>query len=142
MIQTETSQTCGLCNSPSVTNQCDECEKWVCIDCLYLSSNRCNECTGQRAKRYDNFRKQMPSVSPPNRLVLTQGVSSLGFINICKVFTIVRNYNDFSPDNDPYGEHDMGFFEFQGDRMLWKIDDYNGEEGLQLILTVMYAEEY
>jgi hypothetical protein len=26
----------------------------------------------------------------------------------------VRNFRDFGPNNDPYGEHDFGIFELRG----------------------------
>src|ERR1035437_2338759 len=44
----------------------------------------------------------------------------------------VQKFNDFSEDNDPYGEHDFGSFDFNGERIFWKIDyyDQNLEYGL------------
>jgi Protein of unknown function (DUF3768) len=37
----------------------------------------------------------------------------------------VRTYVDFTPENDPYGEHDSGSFELAGHKFLWKIDYYD-----------------
>jgi hypothetical protein len=54
----------------------------------------------------------------------------------------VKNFDDFNEDNDPYGEHDFGSFNHKGEEIFWKIDDYEGEEGWNLVLTVMLAEEY
>jgi hypothetical protein len=54
---------------------------------------------------------------------------------------------------DPYGEHDFGAFEHNGQRIFWKIDYYgltmtNGSEDPSdpkhtvRMLTVMLASEY
>lgn len=36
----------------------------------------------------------------------------------------------------------IGAFEYQGQKMFWKIDDYGGTDGYHLVLTIMFAEEY
>jgi hypothetical protein len=36
----------------------------------------------------------------------------------------VMAFDAFTPDNDPYGEHDFGNFEHAGHRIFWKIDTY------------------
>lgn len=37
----------------------------------------------------------------------------------------VHSFSDFTEDNDPYGEHDFGSFEFDGYAVDWKIDYYD-----------------
>ena len=32
----------------------------------------------------------------------------------------VRALVAFTPDNDPYGEHDFGSFEYAGKKIFWK----------------------
>jgi hypothetical protein len=65
----------------------------------------------------------------------------------------VREFSDFSADNDPYGEHDFGSFEVGDDKFFWKIDYYDAhmEHGSEdpsdmfkttRVLTIMLAEEY
>jgi len=65
----------------------------------------------------------------------------------------VRTFDDFSDDNDPYGEHDFGAFEQDGDKIFWKIDYYDRQltQGspdptdpklTTRVLTVMLASEY
>ena len=54
----------------------------------------------------------------------------------------VKNFDDFNESNDPYGEHDFGSFNHKGEEIFWKIDDYEGMEGYNLVLTIMLAEEY
>jgi len=62
-------------------------------------------------------------------------------------------YSDFTPDNDPYGEHDFGSVEHAGKTIFWKIDAYDrrlkfgspdpaDEAVTTRVLTVMLAEEY
>jgi hypothetical protein len=57
------------------------------------------------------------------KLLLTSGVSELDQDQ--KIFTLVREYNTFNEDNDPYGEHDFGRFELAGKILYWKIDYYD-----------------
>ena len=59
------------------------------------------------------------------RLVVTQGVAALGDIDA--IIARVQAFDAFTTDNDPYGEHDFGSFEFGEDRQLifWKFDYYD-----------------
>jgi hypothetical protein len=40
------------------------------------------------------------------RVVITQGVQAMS--DVPKRLDLVRWYDAFTPDNDPYGEHDFG----------------------------------
>ncbi len=94
------------------------------------------------AKRNDVLGRSIPCVSSSNLLVLTKGVASLGQGKINQVLKKVRDFSKFTKDNNPWGEHDFGAFEHNGRKFFWKIDDYGGHEGYNLILTIMLAEEY
>jgi len=98
--------------------------------------------TKEIAKRNDSLRKSIPCVSPPNLLALTRGMASLKQMEINQILKKVRDFNEFSKSNDPWKEHDFGAFEHNGQKFFWKIDDYNGQEGYNLVLTIMLAEEY
>ena len=85
------------------------------------------------------------------RVLVTQGVAQLG--RTSSILRLVRQYDAFTPDNDPYGEHDFGAFEFQGHQLFWKIDTYDVDLEMASpdpadpsvtvrVLTVMLAEEY
>lgn len=88
------------------------------------------------------------------KVVLTEGIASLGDAERAEVISRVRSFNEFSTDNDPYGERDFGAFEIAGaGRVFWKIDYYNrtldgGSEDPTdakktiRILTIMLATEY
>ena len=87
------------------------------------------------------------------RVVITQGVSELGKCDVAYILDKVRKYEDFTPINDPYFEHDFGLIQFGESTIFWKIDYYDID--LQMhspdpsdpavtarILTIMLAEEY
>ncbi len=87
------------------------------------------------------------------RVMLTCGVRALGEKVVADALQTVRQFSDFPAGNDPYGEHDFGSFEFQGQRLFWKIDYYDhsltaaspdpGDPAVTTrVLTIMLAEEY
>ena len=70
-----------------------------------------------------------------------------------KIIKAVMDFEDFSEDNDPYGEHDFGKVVVDGIDYLWKIDYYDNDlhyhsedntntEKTIRVLTVMKASEY
>ena len=81
-----------------------------------------------------------------------QSVNTI-YNNIARILAKVRNFNNFTKDNDPYGEHDFGSFDYNGEKIYWKIDYYDksycylSENPANLditnrVLTVMLADEY
>jgi hypothetical protein len=81
--------------------------------------------------------------------MVTRGVSALP--DITEVISKVRDFNKFSEDNDPYGEHDFGAFECFDEKLFWKIDYYDSNieswadplsSECHRVLTVMLADEY
>jgi len=95
------------------------------------------------AKKNDAFRKSGFGV------VVTQGVQALE--DLGGLIDEIRQFNDFTDDNDPYGEHDFGTVYWLDTKVFWKIDYYDqdlkyGEDPLSLdcrrVLTVMLASEY
>jgi hypothetical protein len=86
-------------------------------------------------------------------LVWTSGISSLSFDEQLAIIAKVKGFDDFSPDNDPHGEHDFGSFDFKDEKIFWKIDYYDqnikyGSEDpadpsqTTRVLTVMLAREH
>src|SRR5487761_1306124 len=94
----------------------------------------------------DNFRTTFIG----GQVVMTQGVNELPMDIKASVLLRAKSFDDFTRDNDPYGEHDFGCFEVAGDTFYWKIDlyeepdvkDANGEPIVNRVLTIMLAEEY
>lgn len=87
------------------------------------------------------------------RIVLTSGVSRLPETDRTGIFNLVKSFNGFSEDNDPYGEHDFGKIEHNGQDIFWKIDyydpslRYHSEDASDpdktvRVLTIMLANEY
>lgn len=87
------------------------------------------------------------------RVFLTRGIQAFSDADRFEVLQRVRRFEDFTPENDPYGEHAFGRFEFNGKRIYWKFDyyDLNLEWGSSdptdtkqtaRVLTILLAEEY
>ncbi len=101
------------------------------------------------AKQNDLFRSTM-ILTPYHRVVLTQGVATSPDREA--IVTAVRAFNEFSKDNDPYGEHDFGKLSVNGKDYFFKIDyyDVNFEYGADTsspdpfarVLTIMRSDEY
>lgn len=82
-------------------------------------------------------------------IVVTQGVQVLE--NLHLLLDEVRRFNEFTEDNDPYGEHDFGTVHWYGEKVFWKIDYYDQElkygrnpldEECRRVMTIMLASEY
>jgi hypothetical protein len=87
------------------------------------------------------------------RVAVTRGIAALGHDAVYAVFDLIKAYDDFTPDNDPYGEHDFGSFYWGEHQIFWKFDyfdlDYTmhspdpaDETVTARVLTVMLAKEY
>lgn len=77
----------------------------------------------------------------------------IGRSDLDAILARVKCFKDFTDANDPYGEHDFGSFEQNGELIFWKVDYYdldlrNGSPDpgnpavTTRVLTVMLAEEY
>ena len=87
------------------------------------------------------------------RVIVTQAVAQLGKCDVDHILNEVRNYNDFTPINDPFLEHDFGSIQLGENTIFWKIDYYDldlhmhspdpsDETVTARVLTIMLAEEY
>jgi hypothetical protein len=82
-------------------------------------------------------------------ITVTPGVQTLE--DLIGLLDEIRRFNEFTDDNDPYGEHDFGTVYWYGEKVFWKIDYYDpelkyGRDPLDVeckrVLTVMLASEY
>ena len=66
---------------------------------------------------------------------------------------IVMAFDTFTEDNDPYGTHECGSFEFEGQTCFWKVDLYDSDltygspeptdlSKTKRVLTIMLANEW
>lgn len=101
----------------------------------------------------DNLRRNLFTPTLHGEVILTAGVAALRDDDRFALLDEVRYFEDFTPDNDPYGEHDFGRIDFRGERYFWKIDYYDNDltahspdkSDLALtrrVLTIMRADEY
>ena len=85
------------------------------------------------------------------RVIITEGVQALGDVDV--VLRQVQLFDAFTPDNDPYGEHNFGSITLEDTTFFWKIDYYDldlhmhspdpsDETVTARVLTIMLAEEY
>jgi hypothetical protein len=87
------------------------------------------------------------------RVVVTCGITALGNAALPQILRLVQQFNQFTADNDPYGEHDFGRIVYAGTEIFWKWDYYDPDFSMRSpdpsdptvtsrVLTVMLAEEY
>ena len=95
------------------------------------------------SEKNDLLRAKIPLIEKPDVLVLTRGIyEKFNDKEVADILQKVKSFSDFNEDNDPWKEHDFGSFDFNGEKIFWKIDNYNGQENLNLVLTIMLAEDY
>lgn len=91
----------------------------------------------------DAFRRSTQEV------MVTQGVRALP--DVLGLVRAVRVFDTFTPDNDPYGEHDFGSIIWYQETTYWKIDYYDAalqywhdplDPSCRRVLTVLLASEY
>ena len=88
-----------------------------------------------------------------SRWILTQGVLCCDPITVAELLIAVEDFDAFTPDNDPYADHDFGAIKLNGNTFFWKFDYYDLD--LQMhspdptdtnvttrVLTIMLADEY
>jgi hypothetical protein len=87
------------------------------------------------------------------QVMMTVGVKGRGDTFVKGCVDAVRSFDTFNEENDPYGEHDFGILEVEGQKVYWKIDAYDhdlrygsedaAEPALTLrVLTFCLPEEY
>lgn len=87
------------------------------------------------------------------RVFITRGISELEPDLIQQIVKAVQSFNQFTPDNDPYEEHDFGRVIMACHSVFWKFDYYDLD--LQMhspdaadptvtarVLIIMLADEY
>ena len=96
-------------------------------------------------------------------VVMTAGIIALGGDKQAEVIAKVQAFDAFTPDNDPWDEHDMGVIEIEvpgpgfggtvTERVMWKMDYFDLTRAYlspdpadpavtERVLTIMLASEY
>ena len=100
-------------------------------------------------KLNDSFRTSLTG----GKVMLTRGISLLPHEDLINIIKQVQNFNAFNKNNDPYGEHDFGSFNYKGKQIYWKIDYYDcnfeyaspnaaSSQQTNRVMTIMLADEY
>src|SRR5438552_7525917 len=87
------------------------------------------------------------------KVMMTCGVAELPDMVRAKALQLVAQFDQFTEDNDPRGEHDFGIFELVNRTFFWKIDYYDSQskfgsedpsdpQRTTRVLTLMLASEY
>ena len=95
------------------------------------------------AKKNDELRSKLPALPWPHRLILSSEVAALDMIEIGSVITSIKEYNNFTEENDPYEEHDCIIV----GGCICKIDYYDDDfeyfkEDGNRVFTIMKSHEY
>ncbi len=110
------------------------------------------------AEQNDRFRTTWGAdFSVPGRVVMTRGLADLSTAAKAIIMQRVQGFDSFAEDNDPYGDHTFGAFEFEiagnAYRIFWKIDLYDSDYSMvsetpsdvtvtRRVLTVLHAHEW
>ena len=97
----------------------------------------------------DNFRKTFTG----GQVLLTAGINAKSQEDVAQILSEVRYFNNFTPDNDPYCEHDFFIIDYKGNKIFAKIDYYDlnnqymsenpaNPSVTNRVMTIMLAEEY
>ena len=97
----------------------------------------------------DQFRRSLTG----GTLLLTAGIVAFGVEAQARIIAAVQVFDAFTPDNDPYGEHDFGSVEVDGEKIFFKFDYYDLSRAMhsedaadpsktERVLTIMLASEY
>lgn len=85
------------------------------------------------------------------RVIITKGIAAMDDLD--DLYAKIKTFADFTDRNDPYGEHDFGSIEHEGQTVFWKFDYYDADLLMHSpdpadpavtcrVLTIMLAEEY
>lgn len=96
----------------------------------------------------DRFRRSFVG----GRVMMTAGVAAMADDDRRTLLDRVRRFDEFTPDNDPYGEHDFCSIDIGGCRYFWKIESYDStltcgspdasdKTVTRRVLTLMCADE-
>ena len=89
----------------------------------------------------------------PAKIFKTSGIAALPIEDQLVILATIRDFDTFTEDNDPHGEHDFGSLDHNGQQIFWKFDYYapdmmHGSENpadpsqTVRVLTIMLAHEY
>ncbi len=102
------------------------------------------------AELNDRFRQGKGNLG---QYIMTSGVQALPPDELVQLIRLVRDFDQFTRDNDPHGEHDFGKVTLSDKEFFWKIDYYDptlrvhsidpaSPNATRRVMTLMKASEY
>ena len=163
--------TCRSCGSERVVREAwaswnPELGKWE-LDAV-LDRELCHHCEEETSfvwtRRIGEARTRIRELNDAFRtkgagngsVMITEGVRALGSVAVQRILDTVRRFDAFTEDNDPWGEHEFGAFEAEGEKVFFKIDYYSARDlafgtasenpanahETHRVLTILLASEY
>ena len=86
-------------------------------------------------------------------VLFTAGIMALGPKLQARILAAVQTFDAFEEANDPWGEHDFGAIDIDGERVFFKIEYYDLTRAMhsedptdpaktERVMTIMLASEY
>jgi hypothetical protein len=72
-----------------------------------------------KTARIRQLNDQLRCNASGGRIVITRGIEALGSDGVNQVLVAVARFDEFSEDNDPWGEHDCAILTVNGRRVLF-----------------------
>ena len=118
-----------------------------------LSGPGCENGTEERTTKIRELNDRLRIAGKGGMIHMTNGIAALGLTAVNTIFKAIAAFSAFTPDNDPWGEHDCAVMDVEGHRLIWKIDyddrsrTYHSPDAADpkvtvRVMTVMLAEEY
>ncbi|ANU08695.1 DUF3768 domain-containing protein [Paraurantiacibacter namhicola] len=117
------------------------------------SDDACLQSTQDRKLRIRELNDALRKGRGQGQLFVTPGVIDLANGALPDIVVMVSEFDEFTEENDPHGEHDFGAFTYRGEKLFWKIDYYDrslqagsddpADDAVTMrVLTIMLAREY
>lgn len=109
--------------------------------------------SAERTEKIRSLNDKLRTENIGGRMFVTQGVQALPMKSIQEIMKAVREFDNFTEANDPYGEHDCVALDCAGHKIFFKIDYYDqamrggspdpaDSSVTTRVMTIMLAEEY
>jgi hypothetical protein len=107
----------------------------------------------QKTQKIRELNDRLRQTGQGGKVMLTRAVASLPPPTLGALLDAIRAFDAFTPDNDPWGEHDFGSVLIDSETYFFKIDAYDinlefgspdaaDETVTRRVLTVMAAADY
>jgi hypothetical protein len=83
--------------------------------------------TAEQARRIRELNDAFRKTFAGGKMVMSASVAALPEMVSASALLKVAEFTDFTPENDPHGEHDFLSFEYCNRRFFWKCDYYDKE---------------